>query len=214
MTFKTLEEANELLQKLGDKPEIIGQKFNGCTAKYSTYPPVVITDKDGYPGYVDCLVISTGLTDGYPARMHTMKDWEITALPEKDLTPSREQLQTRINEINANKADRIEKGRSESNEKKRLQRQLDALPRFEVGCVYRPQQDYRTVKTHIAYIYMGLCSDRFFTFLLSEEGDGIFLPEMRQINGSEVDRIEFTKIADQDDRNLQWLLDGKWDEKP
>jgi len=205
MTFKTLKEANELLQTLEGKTKEIARMFKGCDFTMSERKFTLTGDV--------CLHGNAIGTDNLKAgwNFRHIIWYKITALP-KSTHHTREQIQARINEINASKKERIEKGRSESNEKKRLQRQLDALPRFEVGAVYRPQQDYRTIKTHCCYMYAGLCDDRFFTFLFSVERDGIFLPEMRQINGSEVDRIEFTKIAAQDDRNLQWLLDGKWDE--
>ncbi len=208
MTFKTLEEANELLQTLGGKPEEIARIFKGCTFNWG------IAHKEMSFTLTGCLSEFTNCctTDdlSMPFSASYIQEYTVTALP-KSTHHTREQIQARINEINANKAERIEKGRSESNEKKRLQRQLDALPRFEKGAVYRLENP-KAGEVWVG-VSAGIDSDGDSTFYCKFMDYGIPSLTRMQVMPQHVEHYStIGKLADPDDCNLQWLLDGKWDE--
>ena len=204
MTFKTLKEANKRLQELGRRPGEIARIFKGFT----------FIHEDGDIFTLDGGVTSSGRATDYSSGLweFAVIEWyTVTALPDQAKAHTREQIQDRINEIIMDQKERIEKGRSESNEKKRLQRQLDALPRFIKGAVYRLENP-KADEVHIG-VCMGIDSDGDHTFLNKIVDYGIPMLSRLQVMPQHVEHYSIIdKLADQDDCNLQWLLDGKWDE--
>ena len=203
MILKTLKEANELLQTLGGKPEEIARIFKWCDFTYGEGS--IFTLSGRVTGLGKAL---SSNRDVWPFSNNYIHRYKVVKLA---YAHSREHIQARIDEINANKAERIEKGRSESNEKKRLQRQLDALPRFIKGAVYR-LENQKADEVHIG-VCMGIDSDGDHTFLNKIVDYGIPMLSRLQVMPQHVEHYSIIdKLAGQDDCNLQWLLDGKWDE--
>lgn len=204
MTFKTLEEANELLQTLGGKPALIARKFKGHKVRKGCASFILTGELCRQGNAIGTNNKEFGWT------FIDIAEYKVTSMP-KSTHHTREQIQARINEINANKAERIEKGRSESNEKKRLQRQLDALPRFEKGAVYRLENP-KAGEVWVG-VSAGIDSDGDSTFYCKFMDYGIPSLTRMQVMPQHVEHYStIGKLADPDDCNLQWLLDGKWDE--